>query len=180
METNVAGERPDWDYESDPEATGREQDVLSGDVVYESDIEVLNNTPSFSGGQQTHFPGAGKPIGDVYGFAQEISILCDDPWAPFHGGQGFRLASWLIESKVPQSQINKYCASGLGNSESVGYESMHTLDKHLRELGFYTQYLQWFEGQVEDGKRTLSFFYRNVLDCGRYLLRQIDYRDDFV
>jgi len=179
-QTDVMGERPDSDYESDPEPTGREHDVLSGDVVYKSDTEVLNNTASFSGGQQTHFPGAGEAIGEVNRFEQEISNLCDDPWAPFPSGQGFRLASWLLESKVPKSQINEYFASGLGNSESVGYGSMHTLEKHLRELDPYSRYLQWFEGQVEDGKRTLSFFYRNVLDCVRYLLRQIAYRDNFV
>jgi len=33
MQTDVVGERPDSDYESDPELTGREHDVLSGDVV---------------------------------------------------------------------------------------------------------------------------------------------------
>ena len=172
-QTDVMGEHPDSDYESDPEPTGPEHDVLSGDVVYKSDTEVLNNTASFSGGQQTHLPGAGEAIGNVNGFEQEISNLCDDPWAPFPSGQGFRLASWLLESKVPKSRINEYFASGLGNSESVGYGSMHTLEKHLRELDPYSRYLQWFEGQEYDGKRTLSFFYRNVLDCVTYLLRQI-------
>jgi len=54
------------------------------------------------------------------------------------------------------------------------------LEKHHRELDPYSRYLQWFEGQVEDRKRTLSFFYRNVLDCVRYLLHQIAYQDEFV
>jgi len=179
-QTDVVGEHPGSDYESDPEPTGRKHDVLSGDVVYESDTEVLNNTASFCGGQQTHFPGAREAIGDLNGFEQEIRILCDDPWTPFPRGQGFRLPSWLLESKVPKSRIQDYFASGLGNSESVGYGAMHAFEKHLWELDPYSRYLQWFQGQVEDGKRTFSFFYRNVLDCVRYLLRQIAYRDDFV
>jgi len=148
--------------------------------VYESDTEVLNNTPSFSGGQQKHFPEAGEAVGDVNGFEQEISNLCHEPWAPFPSGQGFRLPSWLLESKVPNSRIKEYFASSLGNSESVGYGSIHTLKKDLRELDPYCRYLQWFEGQVEDRKGTLSFFYSNLLDCVRYLLRQIAYRDNFV
>jgi len=164
-QTDVIGELPDSDYESEPEPTGCEHDVLSGDVVYESDTEVVNHTPPFSGGQQKHFPGAGEAIGDVNRFPQEISNLCDDPWAPFPSGQGFRLASWLLESKVLKSRINEYFASGRGNSESVGHGSMHTLEKHLRELDLYSRYLQWFEGQVEDRKRTLLFCYRNLLDC---------------
>jgi len=57
---------------------------------------------------------------------------------------------------------------------------MHMLENHLRLLDQYSQYLQWVEGQVEDGQRTLPFFYRKVLGCVRYLLRQIAYRDDLV
>jgi len=103
MQTNMVGAGPDSDYESDPEPTGCEHDLLDADVVYESDTEVLNNSASFCGGQQAHFPGAGEAIGDVNEFEQEIRLrnLCYDPWAPFPSGQGFRLASWLLESKVP-------------------------------------------------------------------------------
>jgi len=57
---------------------------------------------------------------------------------------------------------------------------MHTLENHLRFLDPYSQYLQWFEGQVEDAQTTLPIFYHDVLGCGRYLLRQIGYRDDLV
>jgi len=134
----VVGEHPDCDSESDSEHTGHEHDVLSGDVVYESDSEVLNNTASCSSGQQRHFPEAGEAIGDVNQFEQEISNLWDSPWAPLPSGQGFTLASWLLARKVPKSRINKYFARGLGNSESVGYGSMHTLAKHLRELDPYS------------------------------------------
>ena len=55
---------------------------------------------------------------------------------------------------------------------------MHTLENHLQLLDPSSQYLQWFEGQVEDGQRTLQFFYRDVLGCVRYLLGQITYSDD--
>jgi len=127
-----------------------------------------------------NFPGPGEAIAHVNWFDQEISNLCDSLWASFPSGQGFRLASELLESKVPKSQINEYFASGVGNSESVSYGSMHTLKKHLREMDLYSRYLQWFDEQVEDGNRTLSFFYRNILDCVRYLLHQIAYPDDFV
>jgi len=115
-------------------ATGGEHDVLSSHVVYEFDTEVLNNAASFGYSQQMHFRGAGEAIGDVNGFEQEICNLCDNPWAPFPSGQAFMLASWFLESKVLKSRINEYFASCLGNSESVGYGSMHTLAKHLQEL----------------------------------------------
>jgi len=99
MQTDVVGECPDSHYESDPEPTGHEHDVLSGDVVYESDSEVLINTASCSSSQPTHFPSIGGPIVDVNGFEQEIINLCDDPWAPFPSREGFRLAFWLLRVK---------------------------------------------------------------------------------
>jgi len=57
---------------------------------------------------------------------------------------------------------------------------MNTLENLLPHLDQYSPYLQWLEGHVEDSQRTLPFFYWNVLDCVRYLLRQIAYRDDLV
>ena len=57
---------------------------------------------------------------------------------------------------------------------------MHTQVNPLRILDPYSAYLQWFEGAVEDGSRTVPFFYCNVLDYVPYLLRQIGYRDDLV
>jgi len=57
---------------------------------------------------------------------------------------------------------------------------MQTLENHLRHLDPYSPYLQSLEGHVEDSQRSLPFFYRNFLDCVRYLLRQIVYHDDLV
>jgi len=65
--------------------------------------------------------------------------------------------------RYANQEINEYFSSGLGNAESSGYCFMHTLENHLLLLDQYSQYLQWFERQVEDGQRTLSFFYRDVL-----------------
>jgi len=57
---------------------------------------------------------------------------------------------------------------------------MHMFENHLRRLDHYTQYQQWFEGKVKDNEKTLSFFYHNIVDCIRYLICQIAYRDDLV
>ena len=76
--------------------------------------------------------------------------------------------------------MNEYFSSGLFSSALGGYRFMHTLENHLRSLDPDSSYLQWFEGQVEDSKRTLPFFYRNLLDWVRYLLRQIAYQDALV
>jgi len=126
------------------------------------------------------YEGAGESIGDLKGFEPQQSNLCQHPWSPFSSAPGFKLASWFIEGKVPKSQINEYFSSGLSNTSSARYSSMHTLENLLQALDPHSAYLQWNEGQVDDGKRRLSFFYRTVLDCGRYHLCQIASRDDFV
>ena len=168
---------PDSDYEFDLDPTEYERD---DDVVQESDTEETNDAAPSPADKPMDYAGAGEAIGDVNGFEQEYSDLCADPWAPFTSAHGFKLASWFIQSKVPKSRINEYFSNGLGDTASVGYGSMHTLENHLRSLDPYSPYLQWFEGQVDDGSRCLPFFYRNILDCVRYLLRQIAYRDDLV
>jgi len=170
----------DSDYESDPGPAGLESDEFWRDISHESDTEVLDEATSASAGKPIRYEGAGEVIGDVHRFEDEHSNLCEDPWAPFNSAQGFKLASWFIDGKVSKSRIKEYFSRGLGNAESVGYSSMHMVENQLRLLDPDSQYLQSFEGQVEDGQRTLPFFYRDVLGCVRYLLRQIVYRDDLV
>jgi len=174
-----ASEGQDCDYESDPCPAGLEPDAFCPDIAYESAAEVFNTT-SASARKQNHFERAGEVIGDVARFEDEHSNQCADPWALFNSAEGCKRGSWLIDGKVSKTGINDYFSSGLGNAESVAYSSMHLLENHLRFLDPYSQYLQWFEGQVEDGQRTLPFFYCDVVGCVRNLLCQIAYGDDLI
>jgi len=173
----VGSELQDSDYESDPDPTGLEPDVFT---THESDTEMPDDSASSLPDRQEHNPSAGKAIGEFDGFEQENRNLCEDPQAPFRCLQGFKQASWFIQSKVPKSRIQEYFSGGLGRSALVSYSSMHTLENHSRSLDPHSSYLEWFQGQVEDSRRSLPFFYRKVLDCVRYPLRQIAYQDDLV
>ena len=73
--TDIVVVRLNSDHEFNPEPTGCEHHVLSGDVVYDSDTEVINMTSSVSGGTPSLFPGAGEAIEDVNGFEHETSHL---------------------------------------------------------------------------------------------------------
>ena len=165
-----ASELQDSDSESDLDPTGLKLDAFS---AQESDTEIPDDSTASLPGRLAHYPRAGEAIEDVDGFAQENSNLGEDPCAPFTCAPGFKLASCFIQSNVPRSQINEYFSSGLASSALVSYSSMHTLENPLQSLHPHSSYLQWFEGQVEDSKRTPPFFYCNVLDCVRYLLREI-------
>ena len=173
-------ECPDSDYESDLDSSGRDYDAFIDDIANESDTEMLSGTPGSLAGKQRHYEGSGEAVGEVNEFEEECDILSKDPWAPFTSAHGFKLASWFIQNQVPKSQINEYFTNRFGNSSLAGYNSIHTVENQLRILDPYSAYLPWFQGQVEDGSRTVPFVYRNVLDCVRYLLRQITYQDDFV
>ena len=173
-------EGPVSDYESCPDSSGRDHDAFIDDIADESDTEMLSGSPGSLAGKLTHYEGSGEAVEEVNRFEQECDIQSQDPWAPYTSAHGFKLASWFIQNKVSKSQINEYFTNRLGNSSLAGYNPMHTLENHLRILDPYRAYLQWFEGEIEDGSRTVPFFYRNVLESVRYLLRQIAYRDDFV
>jgi len=170
-----ASDPQDSNYESDPDPTGHELEAFT---AHECDTEIPDHSTTSFPGRQEHYQRASKASGDLDGFERENRNLCKDPWAPLSCAQGSKLASWFIQSKLPKSQINEYFLSRLGSSALVSYSSMHTLEDHLRSWDSHSSYLQWFEGQVEDSKRTLPCFFRTVLECVRYLLRQIAYQDD--
>jgi len=109
--------------------------------------------------EQEDYPGAGEPIGEVKDYKEECRDLCENPLARFASAQGFKLASWFIESKVSKTRINEYFSNGIGNSISVGYSSRHMLENLLRHFDPYSPYRQWLEGHVEDGQKRLPFFY---------------------
>jgi len=181
-DANEPIEHSDSDYESDPaeDTAGSERDAPDDRLRREPETDVLEDNTYPVAAEQEDYPGAGEAIGEVKEYKEECRDLCENPWAPFASAQGFKLLSWFIESKVSKTQINDYFSNGIGNSTSVGYSSMHMLENLLRHLDPYSPDLQWLEGHVEDGQRTLPFFYRNVLDCVRYLLCLIAYRDDLV
>jgi len=107
----------------------------------EPETEVLVDNTYPVAAEQEDYPGAGEVIGEVKEYKEECRDLCENPWAPFASAQGFKLASWFIESKVSKRRINDYFSNGIGNWTSVGYSSMHTLENLLRHLDPYSPYL---------------------------------------
>ena len=170
----------DSNCESEPEPTGHKLNAYRDDIAYKSDTYILDHCTSLLSTRKEHFDRTRDAIRDTHGSECEYHNLCNDPWAPFTSVSSFKLASCLIQTKVSKSQINKYFSSGLGDLTTDDYCSMYTLEYYPRFLDSHSAYQQWFEGLVEDSWRALLFFYHNVLDCLKYLLRQITYWDDLV
>ena len=165
--------------ESDLKSSRHEYDRFN-DIGPESDTEILNKPSCFLTSKPTIYECRSSSIREVKCFEEEDSNLSEDPASAFTSVDGFKLVSWFIEGKVRKSQINEYFTSGLGNALVAGYSSMHILENHLRALDPHSAYLQWYQGEVDNGKRTLLLFYPNILDCVRYLLHQRACQDDFV
>jgi len=57
---------------------------------------------------------------------------------------------------------------------------MHMWENLLQHLDPYSPDKPWFERHIDDGQRTLPFFYWNFLDDVRYLLDPLASRNDRV
>jgi len=142
--TNEPIEHSDSDYESHPsgDTAGSEPDAPDDTLRREPKTEVLENNMYPVTAEQEDYPGAGEAIGVVKEYKEECRDLCENPWAPFASAEGFKLASWFIESKVSKTWINDYFSNGITNSTSISYSSMHTLENLLQNLDPYSPYLQ--------------------------------------
>jgi len=87
-----ASERQDSNYECDPGPARGQPDELCCHISYQSDTEVLDGTVGALAGKQICYEVAGGLSGEVHGFEDEHSNLCDDPWAPCNSTQDFKLA----------------------------------------------------------------------------------------
>ena len=164
----------DSDYESDQSLPEMEPDDFC-----DSDGEEMSSDASDIRRNETYQEAGFSEI-DVAGYNGFIHGLIDNPWSPFSTEHDFKLATWFIQSKVPKSRIDEYFASGLDVTRSASFKSAYTLEKHLKNLDPLGKFLEWTEGIVEDGNHTICFFYRNIIDCVRYLIAQIAYKDSMV
>ena len=106
--------------------------------------------------------------------------MADSSYGPFGSEDNFNLAGWFVQGRVPKSQIKWYCLSGVDNSNGRLFRSNHTLRQHQYVLDQFGQYLIWAEVRIDDSGHATTFNYRNIIDCVRYLTRQVEYSSDKV
>jgi len=143
-DANEPIEYSDSDYESDPagDTAGTERDTPDDTLRRTPETEVLEDNTYPIAAEEEDDSVAMKAIGEGKEYKEECRDLCENPCAPRASAQGFKLASWFIESKVSQTRINDYFSNGIGNSTSFGYSSLHTLENLLLHMDPYSPYLQ--------------------------------------
>jgi len=174
----------DSDYESDPELEIQDQGAyneIENDRQDDSDAEDTSEPPARRGpSSQEIIPGAGRPLSDVVNYTELNLATTNDPWSAFSLEADFNLASWFVRNKVAKSQIDTYCADELGGTDARSFRSAYTMQQHLDELDPFGDYLVWTEAAIDDGQHVTTFYYRNVIDCVRFLIHQVAYRSEMV
>jgi len=64
--------------------------------------------------------------------------------------------------------------------DSRSFRSAYTLQQHLDILDAFREYLVWAEASIDDGRHSTTFYYRNIIDTVRYVIRQVAYSSDMV
>jgi len=175
----------DSDYESDPRLEIADCRAASGDrdhdMQNDSDEEYVSHPPVCGclSSQET-VSGAGRVLSDVAGYTELNRTMTDGPWNPFSSEDYFNLASWLVWSKVAKSEIDGYFADGMGGTDSKSFWSAYTMRQYLNVLDPFGEYLVWTEAVIDDGRHAATFYYWNIIDYVRSLIRQVAYTSDMV
>lgn len=102
------------------------------------------------------------------------------PYHPFQTIREYKLARFFCLGKVPKSRVDEFFKDNLLGTSSVGlptksisFNSAHTLYKQIDKM---LEDPSWITGEVEYPLRPKAeFFFRNIIDCTSYLLRQRAY-----
>jgi len=126
-------------------------------------------------------PSAGIAVGNAACVQEDADKLLQDPYTPFSGPAEFKLARWFVNSNIPKTQINEYFNQGLGKSADIGYTSGYTFHQLLDSMDSELGVGSWKSGQATtricERTQNIPYFYRNPMDCIRFLLKQPAYRD---
>ena len=147
----------------------------------DSDSEGVSRRPDISipWNRQT-IPDAGRPLGDLTSYEELNQAMLEEPWSPFSSERDFNLASWFVQSKVAKTRIDDYFSKGLGGMERGSFRSAYSLEEQLETLDPFSEYLLWTEVTLESGEQSTTFYYRNIVSCVRYLMRQVAYKEHMV
>jgi len=147
----------------------------------DSDVEDVSHPPVCGRpSSQETISGAGRALSDLADYTKLNRAMTDYPWYPFTFEDDFNLTSWLVRSKVAKSQIDGYFTEGLGGTDSRSFQSAYTMQQHLDVLDPFGESLVWTEAVIDDGRHAATFYCHNIIDCVRYLIRQVAYRSDVV
>src|SRR5437588_2190868 len=125
------------------------------------------------------YEGSGKSYGSVFNEEKSILNLVQNPFYPFPNASEFKLARFFVEVNVPWEQIQAFKKANLAPPE-VYYTSAFTLRALLNNMDNSLGPESWRKGEVTLSGANVPFYYRDPVDCVKYLIRQRAYQSDMV
>lgn len=121
---------------------------------------------------------AGWIKGDVNGYNE---IIFDMYW-PFTSAHEFNLVRYFIETKTSKSGINKFLKAKLHNIDKISFTSAHTMYNKIAQMDPSLGRIGWQSGSVEftSGSSATQFYYRDILFCASFLLKQRAFATEMV
>ena len=184
QEISVTSEAPEFDdfppnlYPEETSSMLEENFGNNSDA--ESECDGINSEPEDS--QPTRrelYQNSGTSYGSVSGEVDRIRDLIQNPWKPFRNVSEFKLARFFVEANVPWEQIENFMKASLAPSD-VQFTSAFTLRALLNNMDNSLGPESWKKGEVTFSGTEVPFYYRDPVDCVKYLIRQRAYRSDLV
>lgn len=173
-----------------------DEEVAPADSDFESHSESSEEHEDTELPVPTTYGGAGAPLRSF-----DRPLLAEDGlYAPFATQFDFRLARWFIESRTPKEHVQRFFQDGLSPPECT-IKSAYTLFEAVDRMGWGLGTSSWKTGTVdfashgtdnteslsEDeadlpraGRKLTRFYYRDPVECARFLLGQSCFAKDMV
>jgi len=169
-----------YEFPCEPSSDESEGDHHDSDAESESESEEAAQEPEER--QPTRcerYEGSGKSYGCISGEEERIHNLIRNPWSPFRNASEFKLARFFVEANIPWEQINNFLKASLAPPK-VFFTSAYTFRTLLNNMDNGLGPESWNQGEVTFSGTKVPFFFRNPVDCVKYLIRQKAYESDLV
>ena len=177
---------PDHDNDDEVEEEEEEEEEEDrhhrSDEESESESEKPNNDSEPDDSQPTRcelYESSGRSYGCVEGEEERIRGLLQNPWHPFRNASEFKLARFFVEANIPWGHIDSFMKASLAPPE-VHFTSAYTFRALLNNMDNGLGPESWWHGDVIFSGTKVPFYFRDPVDCVKYLIRQKAYQSDLV
>lgn len=125
------------------------------------------------------YEGSGKTYGCILKNDQSLLNLVENPFHPFRNPSEFKLARFFVEANVPWEHMESFMKANLAPSEVI-FTSAFTLRALFNNMENSLGPESWRQGEVALSGTNTAFYYRDPIDCVKYLIRQRAYESDMV
>jgi hypothetical protein len=182
QETSPCPELPSIDTSDLSDALSPDDDRASdpcSDVESDfEDVEEIHDSDSYAT-RRILYEGSGNSHGSFQNEEESVHNLVRSPWYPFRNASEFKLARFFVEANVPWERIESFMKASLAPPD-VYFTSAFTLRALLNNMDDSLGPESWRQGEVILSGTKTPFYYRDPVDCIKYLIRQRAYRSDMV